>query len=40
DEVGKPVFSDSKLAATYQGIRDKIAGLDKQITDLNAKILQ
>jgi hypothetical protein len=40
DEVGKPVFSDRKLAATYQGIRDKIAGLDKQITDLNAKILQ
>jgi hypothetical protein len=39
-EVGKPVFSDKKLAATYQGIRDKIAGLDKQITDLNAKILQ
>ncbi|HXL27157.1 MAG TPA: hypothetical protein VN952_10775 [Chthoniobacterales bacterium] len=40
DEVGKPVFSDRKLAATYQGIRDKIAGLDTQITDLNAKILQ
>ena len=39
-EVGKPAFSDKKLAATYQGIRDKIAGLDKQITDLNAKILQ
>jgi hypothetical protein len=39
-EVGKPVFSDRKLAVTYQGIRDKIVGLDKQITDLNAKILQ
>jgi hypothetical protein len=39
-EVGKPVFSDKKLAAAYQVIRDKIAGLDKQITDLNAKILQ
>ena len=39
-EVGKPVFSDRKLAATYQGIRDKLSGLGKQITDLNAKILQ
>jgi hypothetical protein len=39
-EVGKPVFSDRKLAATYQEIRDKLSGLGKQITDLNAKILQ
>jgi hypothetical protein len=39
-EAGKPVFSDQKLAATYQGIRDKVAALGKQITDLNAKILQ
>ncbi|HET9374077.1 MAG TPA: hypothetical protein VFO40_03845 [Chthoniobacterales bacterium] len=39
-EEGKPVFSDPKLAATYQGIRDKVAALGKQITDLNAKILQ
>jgi hypothetical protein len=39
-EAGKPVFSDPKLAETYQGIRDKVAGLGKQITDLNAKILQ
>jgi hypothetical protein len=39
-EVGKPVFSDPKIAATYQGLRDKVAALGKQITDLNAKILQ
>jgi hypothetical protein len=39
-EAGKPVFSDTKLAAAYQGIRDKVASLGKQITDLNAKILQ
>jgi len=39
-EAGKPVFSDPKIAATYQGIRDKVAALGKQITDLNAKILQ
>lgn len=39
-EDGKPVFADPKLAAAYQGIRDKVAGLGKQITDLNAKILQ
>ena len=39
-EVGKPVFSDRKLAAAYQEIRDKLSGLGKQITDLNAKILQ
>jgi hypothetical protein len=39
-EAGQPVFSDPKLAATYQGIRDKVAGLGKQIAELNAKILQ
>jgi hypothetical protein len=39
-ENGKPVFADPKLAAAYQGIRDKVAALGKQITDLNAKILQ
>jgi hypothetical protein len=39
-EGGKPAFSDPKLAATYQAIRDKVAALGKQITDLNAKILQ
>jgi hypothetical protein len=39
-EVGKPVFADPKLAATYRDLRDKVATLGKQITDLNAKILQ
>jgi hypothetical protein len=39
-ESGKPVFADPKLAAAYQGIRDKVATIGKQITDLNAKILQ
>jgi hypothetical protein len=39
-EVGKPVFAGSKLAAAYEGIRDKVTALGKQITDLNAKILQ
>jgi hypothetical protein len=38
--IGKPVFADSKLATSYQGIRDKVAALGKQIEDLNAKILQ
>lgn len=36
----KPVFSDPKLAAAYQEIRDKVTALGKQITDLNEKILQ
>ena len=39
-EGENPVFSDPKLAATYRQIRGKIATLGKQITDLNAKILQ
>jgi hypothetical protein len=39
-EGGKPVFSDPKLGSTYEGIRDKVAALGKQITDLNQKILQ
>jgi hypothetical protein len=39
-EAGKPVFSDKKLAATYQEIRDKVTRLGQQITDLNAKILK
>ena len=39
-ETGKATFADAKLAATYQGLRDKVAALGKQITDLNAKILQ
>jgi hypothetical protein len=39
-ESGTPVFSDSKVGATYQGIRDKVVALGKQITDLNEKILQ
>jgi hypothetical protein len=39
-ETGKPVFADPKIAATYQGIRDKVAALGKQVESLNAKILQ
>jgi hypothetical protein len=39
-ESGKPVFADPKIAATYQGIRDKVTALGKQIQDLNSKILR
>jgi hypothetical protein len=40
NETGKPVFADTKLAAAYQELRDKVSSLGKQIDDLNAKILR
>jgi hypothetical protein len=40
NESGKAVFADPKLAATYQGIRDKVTALGKEIQDLNSKILR
>jgi hypothetical protein len=40
NEVGKPAFADPNLAAAYQGLRDKVASLGKQIEDLNGKIVR